>query len=343
MQSILRSKMKHVTVMPFLLLLFGAPMLAQMDCHFTIIEEFDTKETDEFVEFVFGDGEAKKHRNRIINKKIGGDTLKLHLAVKSHEIGELFSSAEMGNDTLYLQFRVRPEVMEGYERVEIASYFTYREIEMTVAGLQRMPAVIFLNGEEIEQTDEVYLTFPEKYELDGEDTINRIDKYGQKQGVWIGYYGNQVHESLFRDSKMLQCLRMSFYPSGKLKAEDIIVPDARQNTVSFRAYFESGAVAEENYRIGKTGIYKVRWHPNGIKSQENHFDGELIHISQFDETGIIECKCKTEIGVVELNGQHAHWTTNEFDIPCTLYDREGNMTGEKEKKFKLRYDILPGK
>ena len=317
-------------------------MLAQLDSQYKILTEFETEESDEYPEMVFGDGQAKKYRNRIIIQEKVGDSLKLHLVAKSHEIGELFSSAEMGHDTLYLQFRVKPEIIDGYKRVEIDYYFTYREIEMTVVGVQQMPAVIYLNEDQIELTDEVYLTFPEKYELDGQDTINRIDQYGQKQGKWVEKFYRTIHESFFEDSKILQGVATTFYPSGAIKTEETIVTDFRKNPIFFRGYFESGKLAEENYRVGEAGTYKVKWHRNGNKYQEYNFDGELIYITEYDEEGNLTCKCETGIGVDDLKGKTNCYLSNEFMIPCTFYDEEGKSTGEKNKLFKLHYDILPG-
>ncbi|MCB0629742.1 MAG: hypothetical protein R2824_28970 [Saprospiraceae bacterium] len=327
-----------------LLLLVSNSLLAQLPNQYHILSEIDTDEDAEHVEVVFGDGEKKKYRNRIISREKKGETLKLVIAVKSDCIGPLFSEASMEADTLFLKFDVRPEIIDGYERVEIGEVIKLRTVELLISGIQKDPNIIYLNEEQIELSSEPYLTFPENFEIDQGDTINRTDRYGQKQGLWVEEYGPlNITESFFKDSKLLHASMFEFYASGALESESFFADTFKIDQAYHKRYDESGNLIEESLAINQTGVFKRKWHANGIKAQENFYDGKLITISQFDEQGRLSCTCETEIGVMELRGYCVlrYGGTGEYVIPCTLYDKNGDKMGKKNKTFAMYYDILP--
>jgi antitoxin component YwqK of YwqJK toxin-antitoxin module len=326
-----------------LLLLISNSLPAQLTCQYRILSEIVTDEEIWYVEVVLGDGEKKKHRNRIISREQEGDTLKLVIAAKSDRIGPLFSAADMEADTLFLQFDVQPEKMDGYERVEVGEVVKLRTVELTVSGIQKDANIIYLNGEQIELSTEPYLVFPETFEIDQGDTINRKDRYGQKQGLWLEEYGHmKISESFYEDSELLHATWLEFYASGALKSESFFSTSTKVDLVSYRRYDRSGNVIEEELVINETGTFKRKWHSNGMKAQENLYDGQHIIISQFDEVGRLICTCKTEPGFTEPEGydRYSSTETEKYNIPCTFYDEKGVVVDEKIKVFALS-DLLP--
>lgn len=53
-----------------------------------------------------------------------------------------------------------------------------------IVGIKNDNIKITFRNKNIETSDEKYLTYPVKYKILHGDTINQVDKYGLKQGVW---------------------------------------------------------------------------------------------------------------------------------------------------------------
>lgn len=335
--------MKTTFQLIIFLFIISNPIFGQLECNFNIISEIHTEEEMFFVETIFGDGEKKKYRNRIISKTKEKEKLKLSIGVKSMEKGKLFCESEISNDTLKLQFRVKGKVIdERGELVEIGAS-KYREVEIEINNLNVIPEVILLNGEEIEETKELYLTFPIQFEIVDGDTINRKDKFGQRQGKWVVKMYSTITESFYKDSKLIEATMTKFYASNNIESEYFYNPTSKVGDVYFRNYFETGEIQEENYQIKETGIFKKKWGSNGVIIQENFYNGEQIEMKQYDKNGKIDCKCKTDVGAESFKGMIICWTTNEFKIPCIFYDDNGKEITKGEKQFKLNYEINPRK
>ena len=336
-----KGEMKIAIGLILFLTLISDMTFGQLKCSFNIISEIETGEEMFFVEEVFGDGEKRQYRNRIISKAQEDDKLKLFIGVKSMEKGKLFCEVEMSNDTLRLEFRVRGKVIdERGELVEIGPS-KYREVEIQVDNLKVEPKVILLNGEEIRESQEMFLTFPVQFDVVEGDTINRKDAYGQRQGRWIKKDVNSITESYYKDSKLTEAKWTDYYVSGKIKFEYFYNPAFKVGDVCFRSYFESGGIQKEDYKIINSGLFKRMWDQDGLLIQENFYTGQQIEIIQYKERGKIDCKCETKVGVESFNGVAVSWQTNEFEIPCIFYDENGEEIGRRKKKFKLNYEIKP--
>ena len=329
--------MKYGHVIFLLLLTISNSMDGQINCNFNIISEIETGETLFFVEEIFGNGEKKKYRNRIIKRTYTNGQLQLFIGVKSIEKGNFFCKALASKDTLMLQFSILAKENEPTE----TGYYTYREIAIEINGLQISPNTILLNEEEIIESDEKFLTFPASFEIIDRDTVNCTDKYGQRQGKWIEKISHNITESYYKDSQLISASVTEYYASGNIESVYFHKSNLKENEVYFRSYFESGEIKEENYRIINTGIFKKRWYPSGALFQENSYNGNKIEIKQFRKNGLIDCICETKVGVEFFHGKTFCWTTNEFNIPCTFFDNEGNEIEIKERLFKLSYEIRP--
>jgi hypothetical protein len=337
-----RKEMKraYLLIIPFITVLNST--FGQLQCDFKIISEVQTDEELDFIEEIFGDGEKKKYRNRIIRKTSENDVLKLLIGVKSFEKGDLFCESEMSNDTLFLQFRVRGKVIDGIGKIVEIGESKYREVEIEVNGLNASPKVILLNGEEVEESSELYLTYPIQFEIVDGDTVNRKDEFGQRQGRWIDKMDRVNIESYYVDSKLMKSKMTTMNLSNNVESEEFYNLGLKTGDVYFRSYYETGEIQEENYIVNETGIFKRKWNLSGEIIQENLYNGEEIEINQYDKKGELYCKCITKIGAesfVEEMG--ISWAKNKYKIPCTFYDKYGNEVSEGKKEFKLNYEINP--
>ncbi len=321
-----------------ILLIIGNSIFAQLKCEFEI--KFEEKVMNEdliFVEEILGDGEWKLIQNRIINLEQSGNTLELKIGITS--LHESYSECivQLRNEQLYFEFIPTKSIDEILE-----NYTSYREINLKFERLKTTPEKILFRQTEIFVSNEKYKIFPEKFEVIGNDTLNRNDKYGQRQGKWIDKFANTEIESHYVDSKLTKGEIRSYYENGNLESQYFKDNFNAPNELYYRGYYKSGEIKEENYQIYRSpGKFKIKWYPNKKVFQENYYDGEQIIIKQFKENGELECECNTTIGADYFKGWVTDYTTNEFQITCKYFDNEGNELKKEEKLFKLHFDIKP--
>lgn len=119
----------------------------------------------------------------------------------------------------------------------------------------------------------------QSFELNGTDTINRIDANRKRQGYWMirakppkfrAYKpGSLVEEGNFKDSRKYG-LWKKYFPSSKLKSE--ITYKGSRPFGAYTLYYENGNVEEAGTweRTKNTGNFK-RYHENGKVAQEFTF------------------------------------------------------------------------
>lgn len=334
-----KEKMKAKYSIIMLLLIIGNSVFGQSKCEFKILFEKEAMNEDLiFVdEGLTSDGEWKKIRNRIISADKKGNTYNIKIGIVSiyNEYSTCF--ATIGNQELKLEFKP----LKNIDELEF-TLSKYQEISIKIKNISSLPKRILLGKEELFQLGDKYKTFPEKFEIVENDTINRYDKYGQRQGKWKGKYWDKDIESYYKDSKVIKYEIRGFYESGELECQYFKDDFNAPNEMYYRGFYKTGEVKEENYHTyGSPGKFKVKWYPNKIISQENYYDGEHIIIKQFKENGELECECITKAGTGYFKGWITDYNTNEFNIPCKYFDKEGNEIKTEEKLFKLHYDIKP--
>ena len=333
--------MKNSKLLLLFFIWFSNYLNAQIKYDCKVILEIETDEDFFSDQSIFGNGNNKKYRNRIIHQEFSGTDYRLLVGTKSFEKGNPLCNSQIIEDTLKVEFRVKGEIDEsGFESVEIGQS-KYREVQINFENINQKPKIVLLNGKQIIISKEKFLTFPERHELLGGDTINRIDKFGQKQGTWIEGTAYNKIESLYNNSKLIKGTMSDYSYNGKLKSEYFFLPNYDDGQVYFRSYFDTGKIQEENYRIGRIGKFKKKWHSNGNLYQENFYNGKQIEITQYKENGVLDCKCETQVGVESFKGMIICWTTNNFKILCTYYDENGEAIDKTDKEFKLNYEINP--
>ncbi len=151
-------------------------------------------------------------RNRIIDQFVENDVLHLKLGKWLNCSDSFKTSVDLKHWTLNLKIDVAPGANE-YE----CSCFTYFQFRVKVNGAYIES--IYLNDKLIEFSNERYKLFPVRYDITNSDTINRVDKYGLRQGKW--YFENAKNRYfVYLDGKCVR--RVMEYPNGKIRNEWIV-------------------------------------------------------------------------------------------------------------------------
>lgn len=152
-----------------------------------------------------------------------------------------FSSKGSVSDTLYLGYKSRKDPCE----CECYYEFVYK----LKTASQRFE--IQFRGSPIEETIEPFKTYPIKYNVLGTDTINLIDKYGLRQGLWIF---DSLEHYYFQDNEPIR--EILFFKNGNIKR------DSKKEYGNWNyqvEYFETGemrrqclnTIPGESFRNGK--------------------------------------------------------------------------------------------
>ncbi|MBL4710308.1 MAG: hypothetical protein JKY48_17900 [Flavobacteriales bacterium] len=119
----------------------------------------------------------------------------------------------------------------------------------------------------------------QSFELNGVDTINKIDVNRKRQGYWMikakapklrGYpAGNLIEEGTYKNSRKFD-LWKKYFPSAKLRSE--ITYKGSRPFGKYTLYYENGNVEEGGNweRTKNTGDFK-RYHENGEVAQQFTF------------------------------------------------------------------------
>jgi len=303
--------------------------------HITI-EEKVVDEDLIFADELLADGEWKTIQNRIIF--IGNDNanLEIKIGVTSLDLDYSNCYVDIEDDNLRIGFESKNSTQP------IENFTTYREIILKITGLNTVPKEFTFEGKKIVVSNEKYNVFKEKFEIIGKDTINRYDKYGERQGLWKTKHQNSEVERHYVDSKLIKAEIRSYFKSGEIEWQYFKNDQTSPKRVSYRSYFETGEIKEEDYVLHKSeGIFKTKWYKTGVISQENSYDGEQITISQFKNNGELNCECKTQIGVDYFKGWISSYHSNKIKILCTYFDSKGKEESRRENEFNLYYDIVP--
>lgn len=191
-------------------------------------------------------------RTRIIKKDLKMGILKIQIAATAYCCVNFLPKATMQNEILDLDFQETGDPCECFCCYE----FIY-EIE----GIKNDKISITFKGKEIELTDEKYKTYPIKYRIINGDTVNYIDKYGLRQGVWVWPQDSlrKTRYLEYADDTPVKLVKV--YPNGQIESEvirekivvetdDGIYFDYFQNNKLIE-YYESGKKKRECYNSKK--------------------------------------------------------------------------------------------
>ncbi|MDP4280728.1 MAG: hypothetical protein Q8867_01125 [Bacteroidota bacterium] len=212
-----------------------------------------------------------------------------------------------------------------------------------------------------------------------QDTINRKDNLGNKQGYWrkLDSTGKKVYDGHFLNNIPIGEFHY-YYPNGKLKArslmtgngtrsqftsffkngfkmaEGVFVNEKREGLWKFYSEYDGALVSEENYKIGIKEGDEITYYPSGGKSdfiswKNGKKTGSWV---QYYQDGKIKLKGMylddLREGPVEaffLSGQKiftGQYHKGDPDGIWIYYNEKGEITRKEsyEKGIRIKLDIL---
>ena len=161
---------------------------------------------------------------RIISLKHLTDTLLIEIGFAATCCLEYIPKIKYSADTLYFSYLAKDE---GDACFCICCYSFKHKIK----GIDNTKFIVKLYDQTIKLSSEKYRTFSPTYSIVKGDTINRIDKYNQKQGLWISESNFKKYKDdriiawghLYNDKKIQEeydsktDTYREYYPNGRLK------------------------------------------------------------------------------------------------------------------------------
>ena len=194
------------------------------------------------------ESDPSRLRTRIIKKELNKNLLTVEIASTATCCVDFKPVTTLKNGVLHL------DIEETGEACECSCCY---EFSFQIEGVKDEKIKIKFRDKEIELSTEKFLTYQVKYKILNGDTINRVDKYGLRQGKW-----NTANDSLmttvhfeYVDDRAVK--RVKYYPSKRVESEVIsekvkFTSDNKEfYTYSdfnrFVEYYESGTKKKECY------------------------------------------------------------------------------------------------
>lgn len=113
---------------------------------------------------------------RIISLKHFTDTLAIEIGFAATCCSNYVPNIRYSYDTLYMSYTATGDACS------CACCYSFNH---KITGISSVGLIVKLYNEVIELSDEKYRTYKPTFVIVKGDTLNRKDKYGQKQGIWI--------------------------------------------------------------------------------------------------------------------------------------------------------------
>jgi YD repeat-containing protein len=157
-------------------------------------------------------------------------------------------------------------------------------IEYKIEGLPGSGYEIYFQGKNVETSSDHYKVVQPTGEVYKGNSINRTNRYGFKEGLWMTFYedGKIKTQEKYPESELYHERRpqweKSFYPSGRLSHF------SRKDTTE--AWFEDGTLKDEfiHHTIGDTTYRKVfsRYENRQVHERSLSKDYPTVFLSEFD-------------------------------------------------------------
>ena len=230
-------------------------------------------------------------------------------------------------------------------------------IEFEISGLAGKQYDVYFNAEKVVLSGDYYETVKPSFQLYNGQQINRMTKYGFREGLWMTFFENGEIESIsqFPDTVEYYDARALwnkwYYPSGSVSYYD------RNDTT--QSWFEDGEIKSERikYKVGDTVFNKSfrkydnrilekkefdKFYPAVFKSDLNPeyesegYRTETIYAEEYFENGKPKYLYGTDTSYAwHENGQLKYKSYEDGKID---YDEDGTII---EKSFD-RYEKAPG-
>lgn len=178
--------------------------------------------------------------NRISYQSFNEKTLKISFGHISNCAGIHNPSATYYNDTLeikYDDFITEIDTLKHYdsllndsttleitEIIETQPYVLcdcYFESEFEISGVNKNPLKIILNGTPIQYYPDKYKVQSIEFELVDGDTVNLIDKFGYRQGLWIKKHSNNqlIFNRIYEADVIVEGTDYHYHENGNIKSK----------------------------------------------------------------------------------------------------------------------------
>lgn len=117
------------------------------------------------------------------------------------------------------------------------------------------------------------------------DSINRTDSKGLKQGKWIEYFESKKikSEAIYKDNQ-LNGLRISYYLNGKLETQLHFVDGKKHGTCKF--FHENGKIKDFYIMDNDNTLWHAAYDKNGMIESEDIYKNSLPDISIVYKNGV---------------------------------------------------------
>lgn len=135
--------------------------------------------------------------NRISAIGFTGNELHMTIGFRDNCCPHFNPAIRYSGDTLFIQTYVWDGKSEG--SFAMCSCDCCFSMDFVISGLRDTSFITMFKDKRIVYSAEPYKTYPPKYELLNNDTINRVNRYGVEYGFWIERYesGELMREVLF--------------------------------------------------------------------------------------------------------------------------------------------------
>lgn len=233
-------------------------------------------------------------KTRIVDQWYKGDTLMIEVGTVALCCVDFEPHISFNNKVLDLQFKETGIPCE----CDCCYQFIYK-----IMGLKDQKFTTTLNGKSIQYSEEKYRTKPERFEIYNGDTINRFDKYGFKQGLFI----------LGRDMEK---------PSVKIVYKD----DKKFQGITWIKYDKEGRIKYAT-EVNKGVEYRVKYHSNG----------QVIERCLYSDIEVDVFNFKSLVNGTEYNSLGLALSDIEVDeinfkslVYCTEYDSLGHAISDED-------------
>lgn len=197
--------------------------------------------------------DADRLLTRIIDYWFVGDTLLVEVGTKATCCVDFIPEIKFENDTLNLLF-----TETGSPCMCMCCYqFIYH-----IKGIRDENIGIKLQGKPIEFSEEKYLTYPVSFEILNGDTINYVDKYGFKQGLWFSKDDTtgSYFKAFAKDDEWQYRESIGYKTDGKVY--DIYINHDYEASI-FTKFIDSSIIDRHTLRNGDY-FQSTKFYPNGV-------------------------------------------------------------------------------
>jgi hypothetical protein len=150
-------------------------------------------------------------KERIISKNVRNDTLMMTLGFSENCCISFRPAISRNGDTLSLFNKPKEPDSLGFVEEIVCMCDCCFELNLLIYPIRDTNFIFYFDNKPLHTSSEKYRTITPRFTVYNGDTINRINKYGHRQGVWRIY--NQGTNALMKEIYFNE----DFYEEGRFK------------------------------------------------------------------------------------------------------------------------------